>query len=129
MKYEYDEIQKNKWLNHWKDLTDLEKAKNKLTERKFLINRINLYINEINISKGRINRIRVISKLYNYIFDHFNIIKNFNNKFFHVMYYKIYSFYPMWQGSTYFRSKLENKIREYKGNAYLDDIIYDMNII
>jgi hypothetical protein len=129
MKYENDEIQKNKWLNHWKDLTDLEKAKNKLTERKFLINRINLYINEINISKGRINRIRVISKLYNCIFDHFNVIKNFNNEFFHVMYYKIYSFYPMWQGSIYFRSKLENKIREYKGNAYLDDIIYDMNII
>ena len=129
MKYDNDKIQKNEWVNHWKNIALLEKAKNIISKREYVLYRIKLYLSESEISNGKTNKIRAASKLFNYILNNFDVIKDFNNRFHREMYHNICSFYPEWQSSTYFKKELEKNIIKYKGEAYLDDIIYDIKII
>jgi hypothetical protein len=121
----YSEELKNNYHNLFNKLLELNKLKDKNTDV-YVVQRLYLYINEINITDGMVNIKKIYLKMNDFILNNFEIVSEFDDNW-HIVYLtKTINEIDRWYIFSKLVIKYIKKLEDYIGNEKTHDIILEI---
>ena len=116
---------KNKYKNYFNELKIVNNYEDKETSE-YIILRLNLYLREISITNGIVNKKRIYLKMNNFVLENIDIISYFDDKWHFVYISKIIDNIQKWDYFCKLVIVYIQNIEEYIGKEKTHDILFDI---
>jgi hypothetical protein len=118
IKCEYSEI--------LSQIKNLEKCNFDKDTEIYVAGRISLFISEINITDGMVNKKKIMIKMNNFILENLRIVSEFNDTWHKTYITKIINVKHIWGIMGKILIKYVKYLKSHLGEANIDDILYDI---